>query len=88
MESVSLNLCLSTIENRALKFIPGQLLHTWHEFLVYPLVMLYNGAAPDSSLSCFSLGQAGEISGTQAKRATTTVHGSPVDLHFHEKWKK
>lgn len=82
--SVPLNLCLSTFENRALKFI----LHTWHELPAPLLITLYTSAAPDSSLCCFSLGQADELSEGRAKRTATIVHGSLVELHFHEKWKK
>lgn len=88
VESVSLNLCLSTFKNRALKFIPDQLPRTWHGFPTSPLITLYTSTAPDSSLCCFSLGQAGELSGSRARRTATIVHGSSVELHFHEKWKK
>lgn len=88
MESVSLNLCLSTFKSRALKFIPDQLPRTWHKLSASPLITPYTSAAPDSSSCCFSLGEAGELSGSRAKRTATVVHSSPVELHFHEKWKK
>lgn len=85
VESVSFNLRLATFENRALKFVAGQLPCSWHELPAAPLITLCASAAPESSSCCFSLGQAGELPGSRARRTATIVHGGPVELHFHGK---